>query len=99
MRELRFSFRGKVYRVDEKGRINANGIGHFSDEWVFLGGTRRHQSNRIMVPFWAGWNNPELLNGCLGWARDHGTVRRWGGVYCGKLPRITGAYKVEVANG
>lgn len=91
MKTLQFYFRGQLYKVNEKGHINANGINHFSDTWVFLGGTKHHWSNRITVPLSKAFENPQLLNGCLGFDRDNGTTRQWGGQYNGKLPRITGA--------
>lgn len=92
MKVLNFKFRGEYYRVDEQGRINANGIGYFSDNWLFLGGTKHHWSRTITVPLAKVWDNPKLLEGCLGFDRDHGTTRQWGGQYHGRLPRITGVY-------
>jgi hypothetical protein len=96
MKTLQFYFRGQYYIVDEKGRINANGINHFSDTWLFLGGTKHHWSNHIDFTLSQCFENPKLLNGCLGWDLDHGTVRQWGGCYCGKLPRISNAFVKEV---
>ena len=92
---LCFTFRGKEYLVDRKGRINANGIGHFSDDWIFLGGTHHHSSNYLDVNLIHAFNKPKSLNACLGWDCDHGTVRRWGGLYNGKLPRITNAHVLK----
>jgi hypothetical protein len=92
MKTLNFKFRGDYYKVDDLGRINANGIGHFSDTWIFLGGTKHHWSNHIDILLNHCFDNPSLLNGCLGWDRDHGTIRQWGGRYNGKLPRISNAY-------
>lgn len=92
---LSFSFRGQQYIVDQQGRINANGIDHFSDTWIFLGGSTHHWMNRIDVPLPVAFKNPKALENCLGWDRDHGTVRRWGGRYLGKLPRITGVSVTE----
>lgn len=89
---LHFTFRGEHYAVDELGRINANGIGHHSASWIFLGGSSHHWCNNITVPLAVAFEHPERLNGCLGWDRDHGTTRRWGGQYCGRLPRIREAY-------
>jgi hypothetical protein len=89
---LAFLFRGKEYRVDEKGRINTNGLGYYSGDWLFVGGTRHHWSNRATVSLSDAFKNPKALNGCLGFDRDHGTFRQWGGSYCGHLPRITGAH-------
>jgi hypothetical protein len=92
MKTLNFTFRGQDYRVDEKGHINANGIGHFSDTWIFLGGSKHHWSNHIDVKLADCFEMPGLLNGCLGWDSDHGTTRRWGGQYYGRLSRINNAY-------
>lgn len=92
MKILNFTFRGKPYKVDEKGRINANGIGYFSDNWIFLGGTKHHWSTHITVPLKRAFENPESLNGCLGFDKDHGTMRQWGGSWNGKLPRICRAF-------
>lgn len=94
-RILHFNFRDQHYKVDEKGRINANGINHYSNTWLFLGGTKHHWSNHITVRLTDAFNNPSLLNGCLGFDKDHGTIRGWGGSWGGKLPRISGAYVTE----
>lgn len=96
MKELRFSCRGDWYRVNEKGYITTENWKHFSDSWVFLGGSRHHWSRKVTVPFKEAMKHPERLNGCLGWDCDHGTIRTWGGQYNGKLPRITGAHCIEV---
>lgn len=95
-KELRFTFRGELYRVDESGRIQTKGNGKFSDTWGFLGGSSHHWMNRISVTRTQAFSEPEKLNGCLGWDRDHGSTRMWGGQYNGKLPRITGAHVVDV---
>jgi len=92
MKILHFTFRGNPYKVDEQGRINANGIGMHSDTWIFLGGTKHHWSRSITVTLSQAFENPSLLNGCLGFDKDHGTTRQWGGAYNGSLPRISGAY-------
>lgn len=91
MKVLCFMFRGKDYLVDERGRINANGIGYFSDDWIFLGGSPHHWHNRVVVTLKDAFEYPILLNRCFGWDRDHGTMRRWGGMYYGKVPRIQNA--------
>lgn len=91
MKILQFTFRGETYKVDEQGRINANGIGKHSDTWIFLGGTKHHWSNHITVTLTEAFENPTLLNGCLGFDKDHGTTRQWGGLYNGALPRINNA--------
>ena len=88
---LQFMFRGEIYKVDENGRINANGINHYSDSWIFLGGSPHHWHQRIVYSLKDAFKNPQYLNGCLGWDRDHGTIREWSGKYNGKLPRIKNA--------
>ena len=93
---LVFSFRGNSYQVDEKGRINANGIGHFSGHWIFLGGSQHHWHNHITVQLADAFTMPGLLDGCLGWDSDHGTTRQWSGRYHGRIPRISGAH-IEAA--
>lgn len=95
MKYLHFSFRGDHYEVNQQGHIKANGLAHFSDQWVFLGGSHHHWRNGIDVPREMAFANPSLLNGCLGWDRDHGTTRQWAGRWCGKLPRITNAYVTQ----
>jgi len=93
--ELHFMFRGDLYRVDRNGRIKTPRSGGFSDSWVFLGGSSHHWHNRITVDLADAFENPEKLNGCLGWDIDHGTVRQWGGRYAGRLPRIRNAHVVS----
>ena len=97
MKTLEFMFRGEQYQVDEQGRINANGIGHFSEDWIFLGGSSHHWHNRVTVSLANAFNMPGLLNDCLGWDKDHGTVRRWGGQYYGRIPRIKNAQVINAA--
>jgi hypothetical protein len=93
---LVFTFRGKVYKVDEKRRINANGIGHFSNEWLFIGGTKGNiDQGRVDVDCKEAFANPSLLNGCYGIDKDHGSYRMWGGMYNGKVPTIQGAHVVK----
>lgn len=95
-RTLEFYFRGQQYLVNEQGRINANGIGHHSEHWVFLGGSSHHWHNPPTVSLREAFAMPGLLDGCLGWDIDHGTTRQWGGSYYGKLPRITRARVIEM---
>ena len=92
MRILTFIFRGEYYQVDEKGRIKANGLSDFSDTWIFLGGSSHHWHNRVTVSLAQAFEYPLLLNRCYGWDRDHGTTRRWGGMWYGEVPRIQNAH-------
>jgi len=96
MKVLQFSFRGEIYQVDKIGRIKANGLKTFSDNWIFLGGSSHHWHNHITVTLQQAFEMPGLLDGCLGWDRDHGTLRQWGGSYYGKLPRIRNAQIVII---
>jgi hypothetical protein len=91
MKILTFNFRGEIYKVNENGEIKANGLSCHSKTWIFLGGTKHHWSNRITVSLKDAFDDPTKLNGCLGFDRDHGTIRQWGGQYNGKLPRIVDA--------
>jgi len=83
-------FRGKEYQVDQTGRIKVDG--EFSNTRIFLGGSTHHWCKFTDVTLDMAFKNPSLLDGCLGWDTDHGAVRRWGGRYNGKLPRISGVY-------
>lgn len=92
MKTLHFTFRGEHYAVNEAGHIKANGLPDFSPSWVFLGGSHHHWCKYVTVPLAEAFREPEKLNGCLGWDRDHGTTRIWGGMWAGRVPRIRGAY-------
>lgn len=92
MRTLNFTSGGNDYIVNEKGHINGNGIGYFSPKWIFLGGSRHHWRNGIDVTLKEAFDFPGLLDGCIGWDIDHGTTRKWGGKYYGKIPRISGVF-------
>lgn len=91
MKTLNFTFRGDSYFVNESGHIKANGLPVHSPSWLFHGGSRHHWSSGVAVTLTDAFRDPALLNDCLGWDRDHGAVRRWGGRYAGKLPRISNA--------
>ena len=91
MKTLRFTYRGDSYSVNESGHIKANGLPSHSTDWVFLGGSRHHMTNRIEVTLADAFRDPSLLNGCLGWDRDHGTTRQWRSRCGGSLSRIYGA--------
>ena len=92
MKTLHFTFRGQPYMVNEQGHINANGIGHFSPSWVFVGGSKHHMNQRPTVYLQHAFQFPEHLSGCYGWDLDHGTLRTWGGQWAGRIPRIENAY-------
>ena len=97
VRTLVFDHFGKTYHVDEMGRIAVVSGSHYhSPQWLFLGGSRHHRRNGLDVTLQDAFRDPASLNGCIGWDRDHGTMRRWGGRYYGRTPRITSA-RVEYA--
>jgi hypothetical protein len=91
---LCFTFRGQDYRVNEVGEIKANGLGNYSQDWIFLGGAY-HECQHITVTRKEAFQNPYLLEGCFGFDIDHGTIREWGGMYDGEPPRIHGVYVEE----
>jgi hypothetical protein len=88
MKTLSFIYRGEKYLVNEKGEIKANGLNNFSSTWIFLGGSKYWNSRGIDFNLSDIFQNPNLLNGCYGWDKDHGTTRQWGGLYNGKIPKI-----------
>ena len=94
MKVLCFLFRGEEYLVDESGRININRTG-FSDHWIFRGGSPHHWHEHVVVTLAQAFENPKLLDGCMGWDIDHGTRRKWCGQYNGRLPRICNAHIIE----
>ena len=95
MQALRFECGGRHYSVNQQGHIRLIGLAACGDQWRFLGGTKHHWSNKIDFSLTEILVNPTVLNGCLIWDMDHGTVRRWGGQYCGKLPRVRNAFLAE----
>jgi hypothetical protein len=88
---LHFTHAGKDYSVNQAGQIKANGLTEHSPTWLFLGGSRHHWRNGIDVTLKEAFDFPGMLNGCIGWDIYHGTTRKWGGRYYGRLPRINNA--------
>lgn len=82
---LVFVFAGQEYRVNQKGQINANGIGHHSPDWIFLGGSSHHWHNHPTVSLEQAFKTPTELNGCYGWDLDHGQPRTWRGGNRGRI--------------
>ena len=92
---LIIKIRGEYYKVNSKGEMIQNNRNDFSGQWKFLGISTHHMHNTIIHTFFDIWNDPSLaLNGYL-WDIDYGTIRKWGGNYNGKLPKITACYKVD----
>lgn len=99
MRILEFVCRGERYQVNRLGHIRRPERGtHWCRDWLFLGVSKHHWANHIQIPF-----DPKMPDegaarfvGGIVWDLDHGSLRTWGGKYCGKLPRITSAFFREL---
>ncbi len=100
MKVLTFNCRGEAYRVslenDTMGHIIQAGHKTFSlphPTWKIIGFASHHWCNapdcRIEHVEKVLGKYPTALNQNLVFDNDHGTVRKWGGQYNGKLPRVT----------
>lgn len=106
---LNFMIRGEWYQANEKGWIKRPDVvlpngkvlstSQFSDTWILLGGSGHHWNNHITLRREEIFKNPKKFIGCLLWDRDHGTIRVWGGSYCGRIPRVQSAYIETVKGG
>ncbi len=98
-RYLHFHIRGEYYLVNEAGEMKQESSKEpFSGEWIFLGGSTHHWRKGYDVPLSVAFEYPKLLNGCLLWDKNHGTMRQWGGNWYGRLPRICNAYIKEAGS-
>jgi len=86
MKKLVFYHRLTKYTVDEKGRINGE------NQWIFKGVSFHHWRNGIDMNLQECFDDPKAMNGGLVWDIDHGATRQWAGQFCGRLPRVNGAY-------
>ena len=102
-RYLCFTHRGENFVVNERNemtqekRFNEN-QSDFSGGWRLLGVSKHHMSNGVDLAFRDLWIEPKRMIGGLVWDIDHGTIRKWGGAYSGKLPRVTDAWTMEKAS-
>lgn len=95
MKILNIEIRGELYKVNTKGQLIRTDMPmEFHDSWRFLGISFHHWRNGIDMNLRHAFKSPEKLIGGLLWDIDHNTIRKWGGKYNGKLPRITNAYIV-----
>jgi len=94
---LYFTCRGEQYKVKENGDMLQvkNTYNDWDGGWQFWGVSFHHWRKSPDLFVDDAFNNYKNIIGGLVWDIDHGTVRRWGGSYCGSLPRITNAY-VEI---
>jgi hypothetical protein len=92
---LHFKCRGEWFLVNEEGNMTQERHPTFSEGWKFLGVSFHHWKNSIDLHFEEAKTNPTKLIGGLVWDFDHGSIRRWGGQYFGRLPRITAVYVEE----
>jgi hypothetical protein len=101
MKILHFRHRGESFKVS----LEKETLGHVIQRnehkfdlphpsWVILGVSHHHWNNHITLHLSPTMNPKDLLGGLV-WDRDHGTVRQWGGMYAGKLPRVTDAFVTE----
>lgn len=91
-KELHYIYRGKEYKVNRQGALTQAGNKSFSYNWHFLGVSFHHWRNGIDVTLDQAFEDPKSIIKGLIWDRDHGTLRRSGGSYFGRLPRITSAW-------
>jgi hypothetical protein len=91
---LCFTHRGKNYQVNEDGMIKGPNSNEFSSSWTFLGVSFHHWRQSIDVHWLDAFENPKSIIGGIVWDVDHGTTRKWGGQFHGKLPRITNAFVI-----
>jgi len=94
MTTLHFECRGKWYKVKPDGDLiqEENHYNNWDGNWIFLGVSFHHWRRGIDMTLKEIFENPVKAIGGLVWDVDHGTIRIWGGEYCGKLPRITHCY-------
>ena len=91
-KELHFIHFGKEYKVNKNGQLTQCNNKYWGNNWLFLGVSFHHWRNGIDITFEQAFNNPKSIIKGLVWDVDHGTLRKWGGRYLGKLPRITSAW-------
>lgn len=92
---LHFTHRGIEYLVNQSGEMiqAARESEGFSGQWKFLGITCHHWTRHVSFPLHSRmFDDPKQLIGGIVWDNDYGTVRTWGGMYNGKIPRIQNAW-------
>ena len=97
---LKLLIRGEWQVIDENQNFVRSGKKNIDPDnghqWQFLGVSFHHWREGIDKSFKEIWDDPECAVGGLLWDIDHGTTRKWGGSYCGRLPRITKAEKGDI---
>lgn len=94
---LFFEIRGEWYKVNTKGEMTQTKNNDFSDNWIFSGVSFHHWRQSIDLKFKDMKDVKDIIGGRV-WDVDHGTTRLWGGLYNGKIPRITNAYYLDHKN-
>jgi asparagine synthetase B (glutamine-hydrolysing) len=91
---LYFCCRGEIYKVKENGDMlqENNHYNEWDSKWKLLGVSFHHWKKDIDLTLQDIFAHPEKMVKGIVWDVDHGTVRQWGGRYCGKLPRVKWAY-------
>ncbi len=79
-RVLKIHHGDDTYTVNERGEITRPSSPTPSGDWMFLGFSEHHWSNRITYPLAEIFADPSRLKNTkrlYGWDVDHGTVRQW----------------------
>jgi len=103
MKTLAFHYRGKDYRVS----LEKETLGHFmtygehkfplpNPSWIMLGVSFHHWRSGGPNLRLEDLKDGKELKGGIVWDIDHGTVRRWGGLWNGKIPRILDAWIEDI---
>jgi len=99
---LEFSHHGETFRVsleeDTYGHIFYRRAGdgtefHFGlphPQWRIIGFSKSHLETSPSISLSDVERDPKKAEKTLVWDVDHGTTRRWGGMWRGKVPRVEG---------
>ena len=93
---LCFIHRGEEFQVNENGHILGPNSEDFSPNWLFLGVSFHRWRQSTDIHWLEAFDDPKSIIKGIVWDIDHETVRKWGGQYHEKLPRITNAYVIEI---
>ena len=89
---LHFEHSGRWFQVNKHGHIKGPNMDYFSPDWILVGFSTHHWSNRPTISLSVAFKDPKKIIGTLVWDIDHGTRRSWGGRYHGRIPRVELAY-------
>ena len=98
MKAILFTCRNTQYKVKRNGdllQVN-NTYNEWDKSWRLYGVSYHPWAIHIKHTLKEIWDNPKLLIGGLIHDINNRTHRKWGGLYNGKLPRVTSAYKTTI---